>query len=535
MGVSGIIADAPEPPVNAWAPLRRHPMYRALWIALLVSNIGTWMQTVGAQWLMGTLGGSALQIALVQAAITLPLFLVAMPAGALGDIADRREILITAHVLMLVAVGLLAVVTLGGVASPWLLLGLTFALGLGQGLTLPAWQAIIPELVDRDEITLAAALSGVNMNVSRAIGPALGGLVVVAAGPGWTFVLNVVSFLVVLTVITRWHRPPAERALGPEHIRAAMRSGLTYVRHAPALRGLFIRAALFVAGAGALWAILPIYVRSDLGLGASAYGLLLGAVGIGAIASALGLARVRASNDRRVDAATLGFAAACAICALVASVPVAVFALLVAGASWIAATSSLNGTAIAVLPGWVRARGAALYTLVFGGGQTISAIAWGAVTQFAGARAALGGVAGMLVLSLGAARRWPMPEADAVDVAEEAWPVDPALVLRPDPRRGPVLVLVEYRVPAEFHEQFEELMRDVGRARRRTGAERWGLFEDGADPDCFIETFLVATWMEHLRQHGERSTAADRAALGRAIALAEGPPRVRHLLFAYDD
>jgi MFS family permease len=518
---------------DAWAPLR-HPVYRALWIAQLVSNIGTWMQTVGAQWLMGTLGGSALEIALVQAAITLPLFLVALPAGALGDILDRRRLLLAAHVVTLLAAGLLAAVTLADAASPWLLLALTFVLGLGQALTAPAWQAIVPELVDRSEITFAAALAGVNMNVSRAIGPALGGALVAVAGPGWTFALNAVSFLGVLAVLARWRRPATDRALGPEHVRAAMRSGIAYVRHAPRLRSLLVRAALFVAGGGALWALLPIYARADLGLGPGGYGLLLGAVGVGAVAGAVALARPGGTTGRRVVVATVGFAVACATCALVPSVLVAALALVLAGAAWIAATSSLNGTVIAVLPAWVRARGAALYTLVFGGGQTLSAIAWGVVAQFAGARVALGGVAGMLVLGLAAARS-PLPAAGDVDVAEETWPVEPPLVLRPEPWHGPVLVLAEYRVASDRHDDFRAAMHEVGRARRRTGAERWGLFQDGADPDCFVETFLVSTWEEHLRQHGERGTAGDRATLARAVSLADGAPRVRHLLFAYAD
>lgn len=517
----------------------RHPLYRALWIAQLVSNIGTWMQVVGAQWLMGSLRGTALEVALVQAAVTLPVFLVALPAGALGDILDRRRLLLVSHALMLAVAALLAVLTFSGAISPWLLLGMTFAMGLGQGLSVPSWQAILPELVDRPEIPLAAGLSAVNNNLARAVGPALGGAVVAAAGPGWTFALNAVSFLGTAGVIARWRRPRAERVLGPEHIVAAMRTGVAYVRHAPQLRAVFARAALFVVFAGALWAVLPVLVREDLGLGSGGYGLLLGDVGLGAVLGAIGVARVRAvrSNDELVVAASAALAAACAICALVPSTAAVAVALVVAGAAWIGATSALNGTAIAVLPSWVRSRGAALYTLVFQGGQALGAIVWGVATQFAGARAALGMVAGGLLVGLAGARRWRMPETSDATVVLRPWPVEPALRLVPAPDRGPVLVLVEYRVPPEHHDQFRERMHEVGRARRRTGAEQWGLFQDGVDPDVFVETFVVATWQEHLRQHGERSTVADRDAQAEAAALAaaSGPPRVRHLLFAYED
>ncbi|MEA2290962.1 MAG: hypothetical protein QOD55_2959, partial [Solirubrobacteraceae bacterium] len=474
----------PIPPPSAWSPLR-HGLYRALWIAQLVSNLGTWMQTVGAQWLMGSLGGSAFEVALVQAAITFPIFLVGLPAGALGDIVDRRRLLIVAQSIMLAVAAVLAFVTLSGDISPGVLLSLTFALGLGSGLTAPSWQAIVPELVERREITLAAALAGVNYNVARAIGPALGGVLVAAAGPGWTFAINAVSFLGTLAVVWAWRRPRAERILGPEHIVAAMRSGLAYARHAPLLRAVFARAALFVVFAGALWALLPVYARDDLGLGSGGYGLLLGAVGLGAVLGAVGLARLRdvRSTDQLVIAASVGFGAACAACAAVAEAPAAAVALALAGAAWVTATSSLNGTAITVLPGWVRSRGAALYTLIFGGGQALSAFVWGLVTQFAGARAALAMVAGGLVASVAGARRWRMPAAGAIDVALQPWPVEPSLAIDPDPSAGPILVTVEYHVPPDRHGEFRERMHDVGRIRKRTGAERWGLFQDGAHPD----------------------------------------------------
>jgi MFS family permease len=523
-------------PVNAWTPLR-HRLYRAVWTAQLVSNLGTWMQTVGAQWLMGSLGGSALEVALVQAAITLPVFLVGLPAGALGDIVDRRKLLLLSQSMMLAAAAVLAFVTFSGGATAWLLLAMTFLLGVGQGLTLPSWQAIVPELVEPREIPLAAALAGVNMNVSRAVGPAIGGALVAVAGPEWAFALNAVSFAGVVAVIARWRRPPTERPLGPERMGAAMRSGLSYALHAPKLRAVFVRAAIFVAFAGSLWALLPVLVRSDMGLGAGGYGLLLGAVGFGAVLGAVALARVQhvRSTDWLVVVASLGFGAACAVCALAPSVPAVTAALVLAGAAWITATSALNGTAIMLLPRWVSSRGLALYTLVFQGGQALSAIAWGTVAEFAGTRTALGAVAAGLVLGPAARLRWRLPSGGDLDVSPQPWPVAPEVADDPHPRTGPVLVTVEYHVLAEHHEEFRARMAEVGRARRRTGANRWGLFQDAADPDCFVESFLVSTWEEHLRQHGERSTTGDRAALEAAVALAEGEPRVRHLLYAYSD
>jgi MFS family permease len=527
---------AATPASSAWTPLR-HRVYRGLWVAQFVSNLGTWMQTVGAQWLMGSIGGSVLEVALVQAAITLPVFLVALPAGALGDVVDRRRLLLVAQTAMLAAAALLAFVTFVGTITPALLLALVFAAGLGSGLTAPAWQAIVPEMVDRSEIPHAAALAGVNFNLTRAIGPALGGALVATAGPSWTFVLNAVSFAGVLVVLVRWRRPPTEHVLGPEHILAAMRSGVAFVRHAPPLRAVLARAGLFVVFAGALWALLPVLARDELGLGSGGYGLLLGVVGVGAVAGAVLLARARAtrSADELMLAASVAFAAACAVAALVPHVVAVALGLLVAGAAWVTATSTLNGTAIEILPAWVRSRGVSLYTLVFGGGQALSAVAVGAVAQAAGARAALGGVAAGLVAGLAGQRRWPLPTAAKFDVTTQPWPVEPAVSIEPDHAAGPILVTVEYRVEPRHRDEFRARMRAVGRARRRTGAERWGLFQDGADPACFVESFLVATWEEHLRQHGERSTAEDRAAEAAVEALAAEPRRVRHLFFAYDD
>jgi MFS family permease len=524
-------------PASAWEPLR-HPLYRALWTAQLASNLGTWMQTVGAQWLMGSLGGSALEVSLVQAAATLPVFLVVLPAGALGDVVDRRRLLLASHVAMLLAAAALAAVTFSGGVSPWMLLALTFAMGIGQGMTLPSWQAIVPELVERREITLAAALAGVNNNLARAVGPAIGGLLVAAAGPEWAFTLNAVSFLGVLVVIARWARPQPERPLGPEQLRPAIRSGLVYVRHAPGLRAVLMRAAVFIVFAGALWALLPVLARDGLGVGSGGYGLLLGAVGAGAIAGAGVLPRARraASTDGLLALASVAFAGTCAVCALAPPVVVVGVAMVVAGAAWVMATSALNGTAIAVVPGWVSSRALALYTFVFQGGQAISAIVWGLVAQSGGVRTALAAVGGGLVVGLPAARRWPLPDVRDADVTPGPWPV-PELKMEDEGRTGPVLVTVEYRVDPDRHPAFREHMREVGRARRRTGALWWGLFRDGDDPECFMEAFLVATWEEHLRQHGERSTAADRDGVQRAFELASEarPARVRHLFFAYDD
>src|SRR3954471_23638856 len=267
---------------SAWAPLRR-TWFRALWTAQFVANTGTWAQTVGAQWLMGDLGGSALQIALVQTAATLPVFVLVIPAGALGDVVDRRRLLLIAQTLMLLSAAALAAATAAHAVTPNRLLILTAVLAVGQALAAPCFQAIQPELVARDELPQAALLNGANANVARAIGPAIGGLVIAAAGPAAAFALNAASFLGVLGVLYRWPRPAVDRPLGAERIGPAIRAGIRYVRSAPTFSAVLARSATFMLFASSLWALLPAMARGPLGLSATGYGVLLGAVGLGAI------------------------------------------------------------------------------------------------------------------------------------------------------------------------------------------------------------------------------------------------------------
>ncbi|MFL5819320.1 MAG: MFS transporter [Solirubrobacteraceae bacterium] len=523
---------------SAWAPMA-HRTYRALWIAQFTSNVGTWMQTVGAQWLMGSLSRDPLKVALVQTAMSLPIGLFAMPAGAVGDNLDRRRVLLASQSFMLASAALLGALTVAGETTAWLLLGLTFAIGTGQALTAPSWQAIQPELVSRDEIPQAATLGGVNMNVARAVGPAIGGALVAAAGPGWVFLLNAASFVAVLAVLARWRRPETERPLGAEQLTEAMRAGVRYVGGSPRFRAVLVRTTVFAVFASALWALLPVVARNHLGMGSGGYGLLLGAIGAGALLGAVILPgfRARVSVNAIVAVASLLFALACAVLAWVRIVPIVVVALVGAGLAWIAVLGSLNGVAQTVLPHWVRSRGMALYLLTFQGGQAVGAFIWGVVARQAGTPTALAAVGAGLAAGLALVRRFALRSTEGLDVTpSDHWP-EPHVVVDPDPGLGPVLVAIEYRVPLENAEPFREAMRAVGRIRRRTGGQRWSLYQDAADPERFVETYLTPTWQEHLRQHRERVTVTDRTIQERAHAfLAPGTrPRARHLLFAYGD
>jgi MFS family permease len=524
------------PPAAGWAPLR-HATYRRLWIALFASNIGTWMQTVGAQWQMGSLTDSPLMVALVQTATTLPVVLVALPAGVLGDIGDRRRLMIVSQTSMMIAAVVLAVLTVGGLATSWLLLGLIFAMGCGQVFTGVSWQSIQPELVPRDEIPLAAALGGVSQNLARAVGPALGGALVAASGAGWVFAVNAASFLGVLGVLVRWRRRTVAAPLGPEPFGAALRAGLRYVRGSRRQRNAMVRVGSFSVAASGLWALLPIVARGELDLGSGGYGLLLADVGIGAIAGVWLLPRVRAVApvDRLVLWATLAFAAACLPLGWIHSVPVVAVALMVSGMSWIVVLACINGYVQIALPDWVRARGMSLYTLVFLGGQALGGVIWGLALERSGTSAALTGMAVALVaIGMAGAAWWPLRPGGASHLADPD-AREPELGLPAEQRTGSVLVTVEYRVPRAEQAAFGAAMRHVANARRRSGARRWGLYRDGADPELIVETYEVASWDEHVRQHRERRTEEDQQLfeVSRALHTGEPRPRARHLFSFY--
>jgi MFS family permease len=532
-------AGSREPSASPWSPLQR-AVFRAVWIAAITSNIGTWMQSVGAAWLMTSLTPSPLLVALMQTATSLPVFLLGLPAGALADVVDRRKLLLFTESWMLLTALVLGVLTLTGLMSAWTLLALTFLMGLGAALDAPAWQAIIPDLVERQELPAAVALNATGFNVARAVGPALGGLVVAAAGPAAVFLLNAASFLAVLTAIYRWRRAHVPSDVPPEDMLGAAAAGLRYVRHAPALQVVLVRIGVFSLGASALWALLPVVARRELGLDATGYGIILGSLGFGAVSAAMLLPRLRRalSVDRLTAAATLVFAGATLALAYLRFVPLLVVCMMAGGVAWLAMMSSLSVAVQTAAPAWVRARALGMYLLVFQGLMATGSFAWGALAQQFGNGTALSFAALVLVFGLATIWRWPLHMVERLDLTPSFHWTDPSLVIAPDAEDGPVLVTIEYRVPAERAGDFIAAMDAMRTFRRREGAVSWGIFRDLADPDRYVETFLVLTWGEHMRQHA-RVTVEDQAIEARAFAfLQEGvDPVTAHLIAArvYDD
>ncbi|WP_210495456.1 MFS transporter [Patulibacter sp. SYSU D01012] len=519
-------SSSPAPPASrpgGWAPLR-HAGFRTMWTAQLASNVGGWMQTVGAQWLMLSLSGSAAYLAFIQTAASLPVLLFAVVAGAVGDIVDRRRLLLVSQTAMLAASLLLAALTILDLVTPWVLLALLFAVGSGQAWTSPTWQTLQPELVPAGERPQAIALGAVNQNLARAIGPALGGVLVAATDPSVAFVVNAGTFLVVIVAVARWRgaRRAAASALPPEHLLPAVRASGRYVRNSPALRAVLARAGAFVFFASGLWALLPAVAHGPLGLGSGGYGVLLGAVGVGAVVGAGLLPRLRArlAPDVILAGSAVVVGAATLVLARTGSVVAAVVALAFGGVGWILALATLNATYQAMLPAWVKARGLAFYLVVFQGGMAIGSAVLGVVAGSAGLRTTLtvAAIATAVVPLLGLLRPMPRLPADELVPASDA----PAPIPTADDAApaGPVLVTIERYATAGAADELAAAVAGLRRARRRTGASAWSSWQDVADPRRVLEQFVVATWDEHLRQH-ERITVRDQHGLERVAAHAE--------------
>ena len=527
------MADSGRTSIGAWAPLKR-PVFRALWIATVVSNTGTWMHEVGAGWLMVSLNPSPLMVALVQAATTLPIFLLALPAGALADILDRRRFLIATQAWMLVFAALLAATTFAAWVDAWLLLAFTFALGCGAAMMTPAWAATVPELLPRSELQAGIALNSIGVNVSRAIGPAIGGVLVAMAGPAAAFTLNAISFTGILIVLARWNRTARASALPAERFFSALRAGLRYVREARPLQAVMARAIAFFLFATAPWALLPLIAQATGG-GAGAYGLLLACIGVGAVGCAMTLPRlrVRYARDQLVRLATVAYAAAMVAIAVGGTLLSLVPAMLLTGAAWIAVLSSLHVSAQTSVPAWVRARALSVYLVVFAAGMAGGSLLWGAVASALTVSWSLALAAGGALGGMALTWRYSLGVFEATDrMMPVAWP-EPQTYGEIEPDRGPVLVSVEYRVAPENADRFVSATDELRRVRRRDGAISWGLFHDAADPRRYVEWFMVESWVEHLRQH-HRATVADQEVNERvrAFHLGPAPPRVSHFIAA---
>ena len=520
----------PAPTGSTWSPLRA-PVFRMLWIATVVSNIGSWMSDVGTSWMMLSLSPNPLWVALVQAASSLPMFLFAMPSGVMADIIDRRRYLLFSQLWMfIVAIGLSAL-ALTGQVTPLVLLISTFLLSTGAAMSSPPFQAIVPDLVSKKELAPAIALNSLGINISRAIGPALGGLILSFAGPWVVFLLNALSVLGVGIVLWRWKAEPSVQKLPPEHFFSAVRAGLRYVHAAPVLRNVLVRTVAFFLFASAGWALLPLVARRELGLGPGEYGIMLASIGLGAICGAMLLPRLRATlnPDRLMVLASLLFALTMLALAFVRHFWLLTALEFFTGTAWIAVLSTLNVGAQRSAARWVKARALAVYLTVFFGSMTLGSAVWGQLAALFSIPLSLCLAAGGMVLASATVLRWRLdkdPELN-LDSHVEAGAAELAVAHE----RGPVMVAIEYQIDPQQAPAFIAAIQELRRVRRRGGAMTWSVYEDIQQPGTFVETFVVGSWIEHLRQH-ERNTENDYVIQSRVRAFQRGEttPIVRHLV-----
>ena len=517
---------------SAWAPLGQR-VFRWLWLGVLGSWIGTWMQTVGAQWLLVDEPNAAALVSLVQAAGTLPMMLLALPGGVLADSFDRRWLLITVQAYLFVVALLLAGLTAAGLMPPALLLAFTFALGVGAAVQIPAWQAMMPELVPRTQLRAAARLDLVSVNVAYAVGPVLAGLAIAhLGGVPVAFAVKAAAAVLFGVALFFARQPQAASVTRRERFLPALRAGGRYIWHEPIVRRILLRTVLFVVPAMALWALLPLIASRRLGLGADGFGALFGAFGFGAIVGAMALRRVRdrLSNNGMLGAAGLLYAAATAVIVLAPGFLAALATLMFAGLAWMAATSTLAAELQLFLPAWVRARGLAVYTVIFTGSMTTGSLLWGFMAEAVGLQVAFLIAAAVMFAGVIAGLVWRVPETGHLDPQPVVyWPAA-RLAFDPEADAGPILVTVEFIVTPEQQPAFLQAMEQLRRSRRRTGASRWELYRDGDRPDRFVEMFSVPSWEEHERQHEGRLTAADKAIEETALAFSDPPTRAEHLL-----
>ncbi len=500
---------------------------------MIVSSLGSWMHDVGAGWLMATLTSDPFMVSLVQAAATLPLFLLTMPAGALADITDRRIYLIGTQIWLIATAGILGVLTLAQMTTTSVLLMFSFSMGMGTSMMMPAFASLTPDLVPKNELAAAITLNSIAFNVTRAAGPALAGLLVAATGPGIVFLFNAASFTAVIIVIYRWkNRQPASH-LPNERFVGSMRSGLRYFRQASSLHAIILRGMALFAAMSAPLAFLPLIVRKELQSGPDTYGLLLGCVGIGAVITGLGLARIRQrfSADTIIAVGTTGVVLATALLASVRDVRQLAVIMGLLGASWIAAQSTLQVSAQLSLPRWVRARGLAVFMTTFMGIMALGTVTWGkiaAVTsiQVALLTAATAGAIGIL-LTL----RLRLERYAGADPSPDEPTTVPGLAMPADNQHGSVLINIEYIIDPDDVESFLDAMQELRKVRLRNGSITWGIYQDTSDKTRFVETYLDDSWLAHLRQL-YRITRDDRRAMDAALAFHRGTslPQVTHLI-----
>jgi MFS family permease len=513
------------------APLR-HGVFRRIWLASLLSNLGLLIQAVGAAWAMTQMTPDADKVALVQTALMLPVMLISMPAGAIADMYDRRIVALVSLTISLSGATALTVLAWFGLVTPNILLALCFVVGSGMALFGPAWQSSVSEQVPAETLPSAVALNGISYNIARSFGPAIGGIVVATAGAVAAFAANALLYLPLLVVLFLWNRTSEPSRLPRERLNRAIVSGVRYIANSPSIRIVLARTLVTGLIGGSVSALMPLVARDLLHGGAQTYGIMLGAFGVGAVIGALNIGEIRRrlSGESAIRACALSMGGAIAAVALSRQPVLTAAALVVAGAVWMLAVALFNIGVQLSAPRWVAGRSLAAFQASIAGGIAIGSWGWGHLTNIAGVETALLVSAGLMLASPLLGLWLGMPRVGARNEDAELLE-DPEVRLSLTARSGPLVVEIEYRVAQEDARAFHNVMQDVQLSRQRNGAYGWSIARDIADPELWTERYHCPTWLDYLRQRN-RSTQIERALHQTAIAFHIGsePVRIRRML-----
>jgi MFS family permease len=514
------------------SPLR-HTHFRRFYVGSIGAALGYTMQATVAAWLMATLTPSAFMVALVQTASTAPALLFGLVAGSLADIVERRQVILVTQIVLIVSTALLGALELVGLIGPMSLLAFTFLIGTGFTIYLPAQQASTNDLVARAELSRAVALGAVAYNVARALGPALAGAIAAGVGSGSAMLASAAFFGITIVCLRGWKSPKRSMPGVPETIMSGIQSGLRYTRHSPPMRALLLHNLSFTLCASALWALLPVIARDQLGLGAGGYGMLSACFGLGAVAGALLIPRTlrKTSLHSMVLTSIFLWVVSATLVAVTSYTALALVGACGCGTAWVGVLASLSAGTQSAAPAWVRARAVSMTLIASQVSMAVGAAIWGTLASGTGTQIALGTSAGAMLMMLALNRRVRVEMGDEAHVTPGVQMPDLVIAVEPSPDDGPVLIQLEYRIDAENRDEFLRLIRGIEPTRRRNGAVDWRVFRDLGEDGRFVERFVIQSWAEYVRLRA-RMTIADRNVQSHAEKLQrEGVPvRVSRLI-----
>ncbi|KAF1070961.1 MAG: Enterobactin exporter EntS [Pseudomonas citronellolis] len=505
--------------------------FRIIWLCNLFANLGTWAQSVAAAWVVTEAHASPLVVAMIQVASAAPLVLLSIMSGVMADNHDRRKIMLVGLSIELSGAALVTALAFFGYLDPRMLIVSILWLSFGSSITIPAWQAAVNEQVPPRMVGDAVLLNSVNYNVARAVGPAIGGLLLSATGPAWVFLFNCLCYMALIWAIWQWRREVPKRSLPPEHIFEGVIAALRFTQYSSVTRLVMLRSSIFGLGASAVWALLPLLAHRNPDGNASVYGYMLGALGLGAIGGSAIVGRLRrwigTSRLISLGGGTLGLVLL--ILGAVDNLWVLFPALVVGGGCWIAAVASYNSAVQILVPDWVKARALALYQTALYGGLAVGSFLWGHFAETLGVQGALLAAGCLLLVAVALLYNSRLPELDPGSIARAptTLPGEPTFVFNTE--RGSVMVSIEYRIPVERTRDFVRAAKPLRRLRLRNGAERWALYRDVSNQESWQELFLVDNWIQHLRML-DRMTLEDKTIIDNVTSLHVGdaPPQIRH-------